>query len=222
MILINIDGHIPFSMTVNKTDTVSTIKEEIKKKINCPNINDIELQNKGRILKDDTQLKDLRIKQNDRFIYTTTGNIVGGFSPFGYSMANIANEAGLEKRNFGKGKNWNKIIKGLNIEGTCNNDNCVAYNHKVDCQIGLGDFNVLEKLDEIKCPMCHDIIDLNTCSFCECQYQIEGKLTKTGKAKDIETIRTEWKKVEKDYDYYDPIKSGTVTWTRLIIHTKDL
>ena len=138
-------------------------------------------------------------------------------------MANIANKEGLEKRNFGKNaKKWNRIKKGLNFEGVCNNSNCEAYNYKVDCPIGLGDFNLLENICKIKCPMCSKYIELETCSFCKCQYQIEGTLSLSGEAKDIEETKTEWIRVEKDYDYYNPIKSGKVRWYKLVIHTKDL
>ena len=114
------------------------------------------------------------------------------------------------------------IKKGLNIEGVCNNSNCEAYNCKVDCKIGLGDFNLLNNIDEIKCPNCSSIIDPGTCSFCECQYQIEGKFRKSDETKKIEIVNTEWKRVEKGYAYYNPIESGIVRWFKLVIHTKDL
>ena len=69
--------------------------------------------------------------------------------------------------------------------------------------------------------MCSKFFELETCSFCKCQYQIEG-LSLSGETKDIEETKTEWIRVEKDYDYYDPIKSGKVRWFKLVIHTKDL
>ena len=70
--------------------------------------------------------------------------------------------------------------------------------------------------------MCSIYIELETCSFCECQYQIEGKLSETGEVKDVKQTKTEWIRVEKDYDYYNPLKTGKVNWYKLIIHTKDL
>ena len=221
MLHINISGSVNFSMTVYKTDTVQKIKETIQEKGNIP-IDEIVLIYKSKILKDDEILKDLKIENNSKLHCHTSNSIIGGGSPFGLDMANIANKEGLEKRNFGKnGKKWNRITKGLNIEGVCNNSNCEAYKYKVDCPIGLGDFNLLENIRKIKCPMCSKFFELETCSFCKCQYQIEG-LSLSGETKDIEETKTEWIRVEKDYDYYDPIKSGTVTWLKLVIHTKDL
>ena len=58
-----------------------------------------------------------------------------------------------------------------------------------------------------------------TCCFSKCQYKFEGKKKSNGKT---EYVKSEWKRVEKDYEYYDPIKSGTVNWLMLIIETKSL
>ena len=220
MIHIKISGFVNFSMTVYKTDTVQKIKETIQEKGNIP-IDEIVLTHK-HILKNDEILKDLKIKNNSNLNCYIENSISGG-TPLGLDMANIANKEGLEKRNFGKNaKKWNIITKGLNIEGVCTNSNCEAYNYKVDCQIGLGDFNLLENICKIKCPMCSKYIELETCSFCKCQYQIEGTLSLSGETKDIEETKTEWIRVEKDYEYYDPNKSGIVNWLMLIIETKSL
>lgn len=37
-----------------------------------------------------------------------------------------------------------------------------------------------------------------------------------------EKVSSDWNRVEKDYEYFDPGKSGIVTWLRLIIETKPL
>ena len=73
--------------------------------------------------------------------------------------------------------------------------------------------------DRIKCPICDDLIEPTTCVFCECEYRLEGKKKSNSK---IEYVKTDWKRVEKDYEYYDPKKSGTVRWYMLIIETKPL
>ena len=96
---------------------------------------------------------------------------------------------------------------------------CEAYNKTVDCKIGLGTFDLVVNCDQAKCPMCKKEINVTTCTFCKCEYKIEGKKkTKEGTV----LVNTSWKKVEKDFEYYDPLKSGTVTWLRLIIQTKSL
>lgn len=102
MLHITICGNVIFSMIVCKTDTVLKIKETIKEKDNIPYIDMIELIYRDKILRNDEILEDLKIKQNSNLKYWTTNSVIGGGSPFGLVMANIANEKGLEKRNFEK------------------------------------------------------------------------------------------------------------------------
>ena len=135
-------------------------------------------------------------------------------------MADISNEEGLVKKNFNKNApKWNIIDNGLNLAGKCENSDCKAYNKTVDCIIGLGYFNLVANCDQAKCPMCKKEINVTTCTFCKCKYKLEGKKrTKEGTVQ----VNTPWKIVEKDYEYYDPLKSGTVAWLKLIIQTKSL
>ena len=137
-------------------------------------------------------------------------------------MADISNEKGLVQKNYGKNANkWNKIRKGLNVSAICKNESCEAFNKEVDCMIGMGEFDLVRNADEIKCPMCSKEIegDPTTCVFCECEYQIEGKKKIKG---ETTYVNTPWKRVEKDYEYYDPDKSGVVNWLMLIIKTRPL
>ena len=135
-------------------------------------------------------------------------------------MADISNKKGLVEGNFNKNaKDWNKIITGLNVSGICNNYGCQAYKKSVDCQIGLGTFDLVRDADRIKCPMCNEEIEPTTCCFSRCQYKFEGKKKSNGKT---EKVNSWWKRVEKDYEYYDPKKSGNVNWLMLIIETKRL
>ena len=66
--------------------------------------------------------------------------------------------------------------------------------------------------------MCNEEIEPTTCCFSRCQYKFEGKK----KSSKTEYVNSEWKRVEKDYEYYDPKKSGNVNWLMLIIETKRL
>ena len=94
----------------------------------------------------------------------------------GIDMADISNEKGLIENNYGKNaKKWNYIIKGLNITGKYENEGCEAYNLEVDCQIGLGKFDLVRDADEINCPMCKNLIQPITCTFCKCNYRLDGK-----------------------------------------------
>ena len=150
---------------------------------------------------------------------------VGGGGPVGVDMADISNKEGLVKGNYSSWAfDWNHVVKGLNVRGKCKDESCVAYNLEVICKIGLGTFDLVKQADEIKCPMCNNEIELSTCIFSECEYTLDGKKRtkdENGKVK-TEYINTDWQKVEKDFEYYDPLISGIVTWIMLVIETKSL
>ena len=169
----------------------------------------------GMILSDDKSLDYYDIEDGDTIISTI--RVIGGG---GINMADISNEKGLTKGNYSKNaKKWNRIIEGLNVTGKCQNSSCEAYDEEVDCTIGMGSFDLVRDADQIKCPMCLEEIEPITCTFCECQYRLNGKKKVKGKTQKVETI---WKRVEKDFEFYEPEKSGIVCWLMLTIETKPL
>ena len=169
----------------------------------------------GEVLQNDKSLDDYGIEDGD-FIISNDRSKGGG----GLDMADISNEKGLNKGNYSKNaKKWNIITEGLNVNGKCQNSSCEAYDENVDCKIGMGSFDLVRDADQIKCPMCHEEIEPMTCTFCECQYRLNGKKKVKGKTQKVETI---WKRVEKDFEFYDPQESGIVCWLMLIIETKPL
>ena len=185
---------------------------ELKKKFG---MGDLQFKLDGEILINDKKLDDYGIEDGDVIISNDRSRGGGGIS-----MADISNQKGLITKNYSSNaKKWNLLIKGLNVTGNCQNSSCEAYDKEVDCQIGMGSFDLVRDADQIKCPMCHEEIDPITCTFCKCQYKLEGKKKENGKTQKIETS---WKRVEKDYEYYDPGMSGTVLWLMLIIETKPL
>ena len=202
-------------LKVTNSMTVMQLKEKLLEKYGI-NPEDLRLTYCNRPLEDDDDLRD--ISANSTIFLTK--RLRGGYSGFGVDMADISNEKGLVKKNFNKNApEWNIIDNGLNLAGKCENSNCEAYNKTVDCKIGLGTFDLVVNCDQAKCPMCKKEINVKTCTFCKCEYKIEGKKrTKEGTV----LVNTSWKTVEKDFEYYDPLKSGTVTWLRLIIQTKSL
>ena len=203
----------PIDIKVNENDTIGSVKEKYYSIVGS-RTNNQWIYN-GDVLNDDKTILTFGIENKD--IIEAHPSSRGG--P-GIDMADISNEKGIVRCNYGKNApKWNIIKKGLNVDGICKNEKCEAYNQEVDCPIGIGSFDLVRDADRIKCPICNNEIDPTTCVFCECEYKLEGKKKLNGKT---EHVSTNWKRVEKDYEYYDPQKSGIVRWLMLIIETKPL
>ena len=200
-------------ITVRLDETISSAKEKFYNKVGSGEKDQWKWD--GTVLKDNDIFSDIGIEDKD-IIYSNSRSMGGG----GVNMADISNKRGLVEGNFSKNApEWNIIRTGLNVTGICKNDQCRACNNKVDCRIGLGTFDLVRDADRIKCPICKEEMEPLTCCFSKCQYKFEGKKKSNRKT---EYVKSEWKRVEKDYEYYDPIKSGTVNWLMLIIETKSL
>ena len=200
-------------ITVSLNETIGSAKEKYYNKVGSRECNFWKFN--GEILEDKMTLSKVGIK--DKCVLSAVGPFRGGG---GVDMADISNERGLVQGNFSKNaRDWHIITTGLNVSGICNNGNCIAYKKSVDCKIGLGTFDLVRDADKIKCPMCKEEMEPTTCCFSKCQYKFEGKKKVDGKTK---YVNREWKRVEKDYEYYDPQESGIVNWLMLIIETKPL
>ena len=202
-------------ISVSMNETIASAKEKYYNKVGSRQDN--QWLYDGAVLKDNQTFSDLGVEDKD-IIEAHPSSRGGG--DLGVLMADISNKRGLVEGKFSKNANdWNIITTGLNVSGICNNDKCRAYKKLVDCQIGLGTFDLVRDADRIKCPICKEEMEPTTCCFSKCQYKFEGKKKINGKT---EFVKSEWKKVEKDYEYYDPVKSGTVKWLMLVIETKRL
>ena len=200
-------------ISVSMNEAIASAKEKYYNKVGSRKNNHWLYE--GAVLKDNQTFSDLGVEDKD--IIEAHPPASGGA---GVLMADISNKRGLVEGKFSKNANdWNIITTGLNVSGICNNDKCRAYKKLVDCKIGLGTFDLVRDADRIKCPICKEEMEPTTCCFSKCQYKFEGKKKINGKT---EFVKSEWKKVEKDYEYYDPVKSGTVKWLMLVIETKRL
>ena len=200
-------------ITVRLDETISSAKEKFYNKVGSRKNN--RWRYDASVLEDNDIFSDIGIVDKD-IIEAHPSSRGGG----GVNMADISNKRGLVEGNFSKNApEWNIITTGLNVTGICKNDQCRACNNKVDCKIGLGTFDLVRDADRIKCPICKEEMEPLTCCFSKCQYKFEGKKKSNRKT---EYVKSEWKRVEKDYEYYDPIKSGIVNWLMLIIETKSL
>ena len=148
---------------------------------------------------------------------TITTNIRGG--GFGIDIADISYKEGLVKMNCMKeAQKCSHITAELNLTGKSENNNCEAYGEVVDCQIGLGTFDLVGDYAQAKCPIYQNEINLSTCTFYKWEYTIVEKKTK----ETTTLVKTPWKRVEKDYEFFDYQLSEIVTWLKLIFQKKPL
>ena len=197
---------------VSLNETIASAKEKYRNKVGGL-VGQWRLN--GKIIFDNQTISEIGYEEDD-IINAFDRSLGGG----GIPMADISNKKGIVQGNFSKNaKEWHIITDGLNVSGICNNSHCKAYEMEVDCQIGFGTFDLVRDADRIKCPICNEEIEPTTCCFSRCQYKFEGKKKVNGKT---EKVKSDWKRVEKDYEYYDPNKSGIVNWLMLIIETKKL
>ena len=212
-IFINTVSTKPTVITVSLNETIGSAKKKYYNKVGSRKYN--QWIYNADVLEDKMTLSEVGIEDKDEIMANESSRGGGGLH-----MADISNERGLVQGNFSKNaRDWHIITTGLNVSGICNNGNCIAYKKSVDCQIGLGTFDLVRDADKIKCPMCKEEMEPTTCCFSKCQYKFEGKKKVEGKT---EYVNREWKRVEKDYEYYDPQESGIVRWLMLIIETKPL
>lgn len=78
----------------------------------------------------------------------------------------------------------------MNIEGTCNNPECVAFGEGVICKIGFGNFDVFK--DNALCPSCHFPIIILDVGFYECDWMLRG-VKKSGNH--FQVVYKDWKQV---------------------------
>lgn len=70
---------------------------------------------------------------------------------------------------------WKHVSRGLNMEGTCTNRVCQAFNQKIVIQKGLGHFSVSDLAFEAKCPTCSNEVDIDAMVVMECQLSFSAR-----------------------------------------------
>ena len=119
-----------------------------------------------------------------------------------------------------KAPKWRKIGKGLNIFGFCNNSKCEAFKNEVVYMTNLPNdglnFNLNEKIVDIRCPICNKIIKPKTCGFFDCEYQFVGEKIEEGEIKKYDSKTRET--IGNNFEYFDVIKNGEIVWIKLNIY----
>ena len=125
-----------------------------------------------------------------------------------------------------KAPKWRVISEGLNFFGICKNRECEAHKNEVIFRI-LKDggslpeegliFDMQEKRAEIKCPICQNIFDPDTCGFYSCEYQFIGTKREDGQSVEYKSDPKEAK--GNNLEYYNPKgKKQKIEWLKLKIY----
>ena len=104
----------------------------------------------------------------------------------------------------------------MNLFGNCINKKCKANNKEVIYKVGINKkFDVFKDKKKIICPICSKNFLPKTMGFWKCEYQIKGEKLNEGDYEDIDINGKETR--EKYFEYFDPYKTGTISWTSLEI-----
>jgi len=72
---------------------------------------------------------------------------------------------------------YRRVVRGASLHGTCQQAGCAAQNKEVCVPLGMGTFNIPEKIYEAPCPSCDHNLDADTVKnigFWDCDYTIKG------------------------------------------------
>ncbi len=180
----NTDAKEERQLTTSLNLTVLGLKKQIQRTWNL--LNDFEIYNEdGYPLSQSHKLKDCCVTENTQLIIKckeeSSTNIEKenkGKNPLEFGLAkikfvNFKDEVHLLFNQ--QAPKWRTIIKGLNLEGQCQNQSCRAQNQIVCIQKGFGEFPMNVEPHEARCPICHTlVINVNNCIFWDCMYVIEG------------------------------------------------
>ena len=199
-------------------------KEKIKDlKIKVSNdCEDFDLYFNGKLLNSEKLITDYEI--NSHSTIEAKNNLKGGLKTV--KFADISKEVQTKKLECYNKKNkcpWRIVRLGLNLEGKCFNEKCVAYKKTVIINKEFGRFDLIKQENEILCPMCNEIIEAQTCGFSGCSYCWSGKkFDKNGKVENVGEFGN-WVEVKKKiYERFDPKNTLFADWISLTIYTEQL
>ena len=159
--LLTTEKKLPLILNTNMT--IAEAKEEAGE-------NDVKWKFDGEILKNDKTLSYYNIKDDDIIISLTSLKGGGGF---GLSTIDVTknNTRIIE---FDENAPFYRMVSdGLSIQSICGND-CQAKDKIVYCHIGfVRNYNILNNLENIKCPACRNEVYPKNFGFLRCKYKID-------------------------------------------------
>lgn len=112
---------------------------------------------------------------------------------------------------------YRRVIPGLNLEGICNFQGCLAEGKEVYIPIGMGKHQFAQLTDHVSCPACKKPIPadvIKNLGFWKCTYTLDGKQTAPVEKKVDETEMA----IDKMFTTFET--GDNVTWRYLDITTE--
>ena len=178
----------------NRSDSILTIKKKLQQ------ISDILVENQilftsGHLTQDNVVMEEV-INSNNRVIHMDLDVAVrGGNSIVPLYAPDMTSEESFQESNFySSAPFYNMISKGLNFQGYCRNNDCLAFNKLVNVQLGMSKGNngiciYAEVMFELICPACNEFIDhegIRNVLFLDCSTRIKFKIFKGAKVEEFE------------------------------------
>ena len=212
-------------ISINLKEDIEDLKYKIQDKDGIPP-DQQRLIFVGKQLEDDFRIEDYKIK-NDSTLHLVLRLRGGG----GVDFADVSKEKMTELQYSNDAPVWRTVWTGVNIFGTCENKNCVAFDKEVICPVGFGILDLIKDQDKIICPMCKKIFKGITSGFTGCNFLIcgikikENKNNQISKENKADTIREryqqkEWVEIKEEFKYFSPEEVGVVKWENLKVLTK--
>ena len=139
----------------------------------------------------------------------------------GSRFIDVSDKQGLKRREFSnEAPAWRRTIRGLCLEGYCENEDCKAHNQRVIIRIGYKRFDVLVDSNETTavCPMCREYVEPITCAFNNCWWRFEGiKRDKTRQGAAPRECSSNWERADNAYHCFEESDGQLVVWKKLIL-----
>ncbi|KAL7685677.1 putative Ubiquitin domain, Zinc finger, RING-type, Zinc finger, RING/FYVE/PHD-type [Plasmopara halstedii] len=202
-----------YLVNCRSTDTVCHIKSRIMDKERIA-VEKQQLVYAGKCLENHLTLNSYGIQAYSR-LYMVKKMFGGGLPP--RIFADVSDNSLLIEREFSRdAPDWRIAYRGLNIEGKCNNEDCVAYRRMIIYPKRYEAFNLMRD-DDIRCPMCQEKVKPRTCGFYDCYWKFDGVQSDDGFS-----LISKWKDAfgRKYHRFNTDKKYGSVEWESLLIVAK--
>ncbi|RUS34091.1 hypothetical protein BC938DRAFT_482420 [Jimgerdemannia flammicorona] len=153
-------------------------------------------------------------------IYNIVISVYGGGGPMlaEFDFSDLANKNGPQIHQWSNSAPpWRIALPGLNLEGTCTNSSCDAYNHNVIVNWHQRNFNYAEDGTLCRCPICKGYITPEVCAFNNTWWNFYGT-KRDSSGEPLRVVKgNKWERAGNSYNIFDKAVSGVAKWTQLMI-----